>query len=194
MIVPKKTPLYAALLLASLSVTACSGNVRETLGLRSDAPDAFRVVSNPPLKTPPNFNLRPPKPGSSPTHYTKTDIKAEEAIYGKQSTMPMRMDITIGENALLARADAFNSDPSIRDTLDEEYVQTVQLKTKRTLLDKITKPFGASEPKEPVVHASKERNRISKAKADGDKLTGDEAIEVSPDQSSDGFLNRALGI
>lgn len=46
----------------ALATAACS-NVRDDLGLAKKAPDEFAVVRNAPLSLPPNFNLRPPKPG-----------------------------------------------------------------------------------------------------------------------------------
>ncbi len=46
---------------ALLSLTACGGDIKSTLGMRKDAPDEFVVISNPPLKEPPEFNLNAPR-------------------------------------------------------------------------------------------------------------------------------------
>lgn len=45
-----------------LALAACGG-VKDDLGLSKEAPDEFAVVRNAPLSLPPDFNLRPPKPG-----------------------------------------------------------------------------------------------------------------------------------
>lgn len=51
---------------ALLSVTACSNDVKSSLGMRKNAPDEFVVISNPPLKEPPEFNLVSPPCGQIP--------------------------------------------------------------------------------------------------------------------------------
>ena len=49
---------------AALGLTAAAcGGLKDDLGLAKKAPDEFAVVRNAPLSLPPNFNLRPPKPG-----------------------------------------------------------------------------------------------------------------------------------
>jgi len=45
-----------------LTVAACGG-LKNDLGLSKEAPDEFAVVRNAPLSLPPDFNLRPPRPG-----------------------------------------------------------------------------------------------------------------------------------
>ena len=44
-------------------VSAC-GEIREDLGLGRNVPDEFAVVEHPPLSMPPDFSLRPPRPGA----------------------------------------------------------------------------------------------------------------------------------
>lgn len=52
------------ILIAALgATTAACGSLKEDLGLLKEAPDEFAVVRNAPLSLPPDFNLRPPKPG-----------------------------------------------------------------------------------------------------------------------------------
>ncbi|MEL0015072.1 MAG: DUF3035 domain-containing protein, partial [Rhodospirillales bacterium] len=46
-----------------VAMTAGCGSVKDELGLEKKAPDEFTVVRNAPLSLPPNYNLRPPKPG-----------------------------------------------------------------------------------------------------------------------------------
>lgn len=53
-----------ALVAAGAMAANCSGGAQETLGLKKKAPDEFAVVRNAPLSLPPNFSLRPPKPGA----------------------------------------------------------------------------------------------------------------------------------
>jgi len=48
---------------ATASTLAACGGLKEDLGLSKKAPDEFAVVRNAPLSLPPDYNLRPPKPG-----------------------------------------------------------------------------------------------------------------------------------
>lgn len=45
-----------------LAVAGC-GSLKDDLGLQKKAPDEFAVLRHAPLSLPPDFNLRPPKPG-----------------------------------------------------------------------------------------------------------------------------------
>ena len=55
--------LGALALAATLS--ACEGGIGDALGLGKKAPDEFAVVRSAPLTLPPDFTLRPPRPGES---------------------------------------------------------------------------------------------------------------------------------
>src|SRR3546814_14934360 len=66
-------PLFAVVLLsaAGLLLAGCS-DLRRTFGMdKSGGPDEFAVVSRAPLTVPPDFGLRPPRPGERrPNHVT----------------------------------------------------------------------------------------------------------------------------
>lgn len=65
----KTTSLQTLLMLACTLLAACGGeseNVRDSLGISRAAPDAFKVVSRPPLSVPPEFRLVQPTPGALP--------------------------------------------------------------------------------------------------------------------------------
>ena len=61
------TTIFRLVLLASLlGVAACSGDeLTRTFGLTRDAPDEFQVTTRAPLSMPPDFTLRPPRPGAA---------------------------------------------------------------------------------------------------------------------------------
>lgn len=48
---------------ALLGASACTSGVRQALGSDKTVPDEFRTVTIAPLTVPPEFNLRPPRPG-----------------------------------------------------------------------------------------------------------------------------------
>ena len=181
-----KPSLKLCLLLLPLLLNACdNGGMRETLGLTRDAPDEFSVVSRPPLSLPPDFNLRPPKPGEAPRG-TPTDVQAHSLLTGKAPstsatdadlvqptvdtavTPVVRSDVlTGGESSLLKRAGADQADDSIRDKLTTDAATPRDNSDAQTLLDQID---GKSKD-EPVVDAKKEAERLRENKDDGKPVT-----------------------
>ncbi|HEX3673061.1 MAG TPA: DUF3035 domain-containing protein [Rhizomicrobium sp.] len=109
--------------LAALSVAGCT-SIRDAAGLDKQPPDEFAVVTKAPLVIPPDFNLRPPKPGAAPTNQVSPTAAAEAALYSNDdptSTAPPTPSgpgtYSEAEKSLLAQADATNADHSIRQQL-----------------------------------------------------------------------------
>jgi hypothetical protein len=100
---------------ATLTLGGCA-SVRQALGSEKMAPDEFRVVSKAPLVVPPEFNLRPPRPGEARPMELRADLQARTAVFGVQ----MGAAATEGEKLLVARAGGTNADPRIRAVIDEE--------------------------------------------------------------------------
>jgi Protein of unknown function (DUF3035) len=111
------TPIRLILVasIAALSLGGCA-SVRQALGSEKTAPDEFRVVSKAPLVVPPEFNLRPPRPGEARPMELRADLQARTAVFGVQ----MGASASEGEKALVARAGGTNADPRIRAVIDEE--------------------------------------------------------------------------
>jgi hypothetical protein len=69
-----------ALMTGVLGLSACS-DVRDVFGNRKDPPDEFQVVARAPLALPPNFDLRPPRPGADrPQEGSTTDMAARRIL------------------------------------------------------------------------------------------------------------------
>ncbi|MGH6945318.1 MAG: DUF3035 domain-containing protein, partial [Geminicoccaceae bacterium] len=63
-----------ALALALLALGGCArGTVQSALGMDKRAPDEFLVVRRAPLIVPPDFDLRPPRPGATQPVNTADD-------------------------------------------------------------------------------------------------------------------------
>jgi Protein of unknown function (DUF3035) len=110
---PTRLILIASI--AALSLGGCA-SVRQALGSEKLAPDEFRVVSKAPLVVPPEFNLRPPRPGEARPMELRADLQARTAVFGVQ----MGEAASEGEKLLVARAGGTNADPRIRAVIDEE--------------------------------------------------------------------------
>ena len=195
-----KNVLKSCLLIVPLLLTACeSGGVRESLGLTRDAPDEFSVVSRPPLSLPPDFSLRPPRPGEAPRG-TPTDETARSLLTGKapstavkdvkqleQPTVETAVTPVVtsdvlsgGATSLLKRAGADRADDSIRDKLGVDAVTPRDNSDAKTLLDQLS----GKEKDEPTVDAKKEAERLRDNKDSNKPLTeGDTPNEDAPKKS-----------
>ncbi len=114
------------LLCGGLALGACEG-VKEQLGMNKQSPDEFRVVSRAPLTIPPEFSLRPPRPGAArPQEGTPTQ-QARRTVFrvddGRQGIVAGSAGLSSGETALLSAAGADQADPNIREIVERETLQ-----------------------------------------------------------------------
>src|SRR3546814_7832115 len=96
---------------------------------KSGGPDEFAVVSRAPLTVPPDFGLRPPRPGERRPNEVTPREEARSTILGQHAP---RSDAQGGvqgatpdsrspaEIAFLQEAGALNVDPEIRHVLERE--------------------------------------------------------------------------
>lgn len=190
------TPCFVLL---PLLLGACeSDDVQKTLGLNREAPDEFIVVSRPPLSLPPEFTLRPPRPGEAPRG-SAADEQARSLITGKPAasvadpvmleaptvntavTPVTRNDALSGGAAnLLRRAGADSGDEGIRAQLSNDAATPADTSNAESLLDKIT----GAEKNEPTVDAEKEAERLRSNKDSGKALTDGEVPVEKPGGNS----------
>ncbi len=145
-----------------LTLSACT-NLMDSLGLTKKAPDEFRVVTRAPLSLPPDFILRPPRPGAPrPQEPTVLD-RARSTLYGTPSRSA-RGARSKGEQALLKSARATEVSPAIRLTIERE--QALRVEQDETLLETLMF-WTTSESSGTVVDPTKEAARIRQASAAG---------------------------
>lgn len=109
-------------ILAVFTLSACEG-AREAIGIGKQSPDEFAVVTRAPLSLPPDFGLRPPRPGAERPQEATVKETARDLLVkstGASSSSPAQAGATRGETALLARAGATNPNPEIRRTINRE--------------------------------------------------------------------------
>lgn len=75
----QRSLLTVACLATGLLLAGCSG-FRQTIGLDQPAPDEFAVESRAPLTIPPDFDLRPPKPGEPRPQEATAAERAQKLI------------------------------------------------------------------------------------------------------------------
>jgi len=107
---------------ALFGATACTSGVRQALGADRSTPDEFRVVTIAPLTVPPEFSLRPPRPGELRAEDIFQDRQAARALFGDLSAS----EATDGEILFAARAGAADANPDVRALIDGETAAIVR--------------------------------------------------------------------
>lgn len=110
-----KPIMVLAILAASAAATGCS-TVSRAIGASKAAPDEFRVITSAPLTLPPDYSLRPPRPGDPRPQELAPDAEARAALFGETTGQ----NASAGERALVAGAGAEAVDSNIRDQVDFE--------------------------------------------------------------------------
>lgn len=194
----RRTLLQTALIFCALTaLTACGeGSVGERLGIERKPPDEFRVLSRPPLNVPPEFNLRPPSDGSEGYGLeTPAAKRAEQAVFGgsgsdeneglKPGNAPTAvMSVESSDAAstsdqnFLNKAGTERANPSIRQVIRKESGTTGYEKKESVL-----KILGTDNPREPMVDAEKEKERLEQNAKEGKAVDeGDTPTKLPKDR------------
>ncbi|MBX3429449.1 MAG: DUF3035 domain-containing protein [Hyphomonadaceae bacterium] len=104
-----------AILAAATAATGCSSMSR-AIGASRSAPDEFRVMTHAPLTLPPDYNLRPPRPGEARPGESDPSTEARAALFGDN----VGQSASQGERAFVTAAGAATADDNIRDQIDYE--------------------------------------------------------------------------
>lgn len=99
--------LTRSLLLGStlILLAGCSGDkLMRTFGLTRDAPDEYTVTTRAPLSMPPDYNLRPPRPGAPRPQEQSERQQAQEALVPETALNAPTSGDSAGQAALLAQA------------------------------------------------------------------------------------------
>jgi hypothetical protein len=154
--------LRAAALAGVLAVAACSGEeLTRTFGLTRDAPDEFQVTTRAPLSMPPDFTLRPPRPGASRPQELSQRQQAEAALVPDTVMMnDQQAGSTPGQQALVAAAGpAAPADIRVRVDREAALDQPSRSFTDRLLFWKSPPPPGT--PVDPVREAQRLRENAA---------------------------------
>ena len=122
-----RTPVaLIALLCLPAALAGCGDRtLADRLGMGKRSPDEFAIVKRAPLVRPPDYELRPPRPGAPRPQELNAPEAARATLTGVPTTpAPAAMlpadGASPGQRALLAGAGAAAADPLIRDRLDAE--------------------------------------------------------------------------
>jgi len=165
---------------ASLRIVALAGvavsligcdSIREAAGTVKEPPDEFAVVTKSPLVIPPDFNLRPPKPGAQPTNQVSATDSAQAALFGEDpasAAAQLQGNFSPEERVILANTGGANADHAIRKQLASD------LKSMEATDDSFTDDllFGSPDPyKGTPLNADAEAQRLQAANANGQQVS-----------------------
>ncbi len=146
-----------AVLAAATAASGCSSFSR-AVGATRTAPDEFRVVTQAPLTLPPDYNLRPPRPGEPRPQEMAPGQEARAALFGQD----VGAAASPGERTLVSSAGASTADPDIRDTIDFESQGIVR--RNQGFVDRVLSFGSDSTPRAPI-DAEEEARRLEEAEA-----------------------------
>jgi hypothetical protein len=176
-------------LTAPLALSGCGdgGGLARTFGLSRDAPDEFAVTTQAPLSMPPDFNLRPPRPGVLRPQQRSEREQAEEALVpqlalsGPQSGAPTR-----GQAALLQESGPAVS-PGIRQQIDQDANLEA---ANASFLDRVL-TWRKTDTRNIEVDAARENQRLRQATALGQPSTTGITPTIAPRRES--WFQRLFG-
>jgi Protein of unknown function (DUF3035) len=155
----------------ALAVVGCD-TIRQAAGVTKEPPDEFAVVTKSPLVVPPDFNLRPPKPGAVPTNQSSPTQAAQAALFGDDpvtTASALPGNFSAEERIVLANSGGATADHSIRKQIvsDEKATEATEDSFTDALL------FSSPDPnKGAPLDADAEAQRIQNAKANGQTVAG----------------------
>jgi hypothetical protein len=107
--------VVAGVVVAVGLASGCSGT-KKALGLEKTAPDEFRVITKAPLVLPPDYALRPPRPGEARPGDVNASAEPRAAVFGED----IGAQATPAEKLFVAKANASAVDATIRTQVDFE--------------------------------------------------------------------------
>ena len=160
----------------ALALGACEGT-KEQLGLTKKPPDEFRVHARAPLSVPPDFNLRPPRPGEARPQEGTTSQQAQRTVFGLDPVRSLNGAgrRSPGEEALLRQAGTGQAEPNIRQIVDRESGRLNE--EDETFLDLLVF-WRDPEPTGEVVDAKAEARRLQENAALGRPATAGETPTI----------------
>jgi hypothetical protein len=149
--------------LAAMGATGCNSGPR--------TPDEFRVMRKAPLTVPPEYNLRPPTPGSARPQELSPDVQARVAVFGTD----LGREASEGEKAFVAAAGGDATDRSVRAQVDFDSAQIIR--KNRGFADAILN-FGRGQRDEAVIDAAAEQERLRAEEESLNEVTGGREVLI----------------
>lgn len=136
----KKTILALS---AVLALSACSEGTKQDLGLINTPPDEFAVVTRAPLSVPPDYALRPPRPGMARPMEMSTKEEARKTVFGEKDVKTTGSYVDSEKySGFLGKFGIEEVNPDIREIVDTEDPTDNRTTAERLLRLKGTEDLG----------------------------------------------------
>ena len=173
----RPAPRFAIVVAAAVALSGCSQDLSRTFGFTHDAPDEFTVTTRAPLSMPPNYSLRPPRPGAPRPQELSERAKAEQVLVPQQALGATAGADSPGQDALLSQAGPAAPN-NIRAQIDQEAQldQPGKSFTDKLMFWRSTPPAGV------VVDPTKEAQRLRQNSALGRSVEDGDTPIIQPKQ------------
>jgi hypothetical protein len=159
-----------AVSILALSLGGCD-SLRRAAGVDKAPPDEFAVVSRAPLELPPDYTLRPPRPGALRPQEVAPVDQARQTVFHVPDKTPAAVasgNLSAGEVAILREAGATATSQNIRQTVNQE--NTKLSEPDRSFVDSLL--FWKSQPVPgDIIDPQKEAQRLQANAAAGKPVT-----------------------
>ncbi|HEX4113484.1 MAG TPA: DUF3035 domain-containing protein [Stellaceae bacterium] len=150
----------------AVALSGCD-TFKRAFGLEKTVPNEFDVVENAPLAIPPDFNLRPPRPGAGPTQGVSPTAEARQTIFRAGGNNGPVVDgdnqMSTGETDILRAAGADSAPGDIRQVVNREAADSQPFGT--TFVDKLIFWRKPRENAKGVLDPVKETARLEEQNA-----------------------------
>ena len=116
-------------LTSSLLLISCS-QIRESAGVSRKNIDEFKVVENPPLIIPPDFNLLPPEQLSEKDINNAEGELAKEILFGLSDNKSLANNESSTMESIINKIDYSEVENNIREEIDEQFASEKQNNSK----------------------------------------------------------------
>ena len=149
------------IIISNLLLLSCN-TVRDSAGVNRKVIDEYKVVENPPLVIPPNFNLLPPEQiASKSVENTDSDL-AKEILFGLENDQTEINEKNSLINEIIKETEAESVEKDIRTSINEEFAgekSTINDETKFNNVDDLNTAIKETQEK-----GSKSKNKNKKKK------------------------------
>jgi hypothetical protein len=168
----------------ALVLVGCD-SIRQAAGVTKEPPDEFAVVTKAPLVMPPDYNLRPPKPGAAPTNQYSPTESAAATMFGEdpaEIAKQMTGDYSAEEKLVLATSGGAVADHAIRQQIAAD-AKSMEA-TNDDLTNKLLFQTGPDPQTGNPLDSDAEKQRLDSAKSAKQNNTPAETDADSKDKDS----------
>ena len=146
--------IISLIIISNLFLVSCN-TVRDSAGVNRKVLDEYKVIENPPLVIPPNFNLLPPEQMESKNIDDTDSELAKEILFGLEDNNNQTNSNNSLINEIIRETGADKVDEDIRSIINQEFAGE-----KSTLEDETS--FSNEEELNSAIEATKKNNQNNK--------------------------------